>query len=72
MEHDTNTDNMVTVREAATGLGVTLSTVHAKLYSNRIPGAKQVLNRWLIPADWLKKELERREAKATPNGGNGR
>ncbi len=53
---------VLTVRQAARKLDCTTKYIFDLLYSNRLPGARKVGRKWLIPAAALEAKLRAREA----------
>ena len=49
------------VRQAARQLGNTQKYVRDLLYEGKLPGAKKVGNRWVIPGDAIRARIKARE-----------
>jgi excisionase family DNA binding protein len=54
-------DDLLTPKEAAQRLGITLQFVYMELWANRIPGAHRSGRRWQIPEKTIEQRLSRRE-----------
>lgn len=50
----TTKQNLITVADAASRLGITPCRVRVLIRSGRVPGAARYGSQWLIPADSLK------------------
>jgi len=58
---------MLSPREAAQRLGVTLDWIYRELWSNRLPGRRQGA-KWLIPASAVGGRLREREKRDGTTG----
>jgi excisionase family DNA binding protein len=54
---------LVSPREAARRLGITLQFVYMELWANRIPGARRSGQLWQIPEKAIQERLSRRERR---------
>jgi excisionase family DNA binding protein len=59
----TKKGNLLSPREAARRLGITLQFVYMELWANRIPGARRLGRHWQIPERAIEERLNRREQK---------